>query len=143
MGAEREPAEATEETWRYVFRAMTQHFKDRSAASITPDEAQQWINGLKNPKRKARTVKKNWINASKTVFGWAVEHKLIQRNPFANEQSRFQSRSNSARRKRSDPKSGGQFLRPLLKFLTPTRLTMQRGAGFRGFVPTPERAWER
>lgn len=81
--AEREPRASTEETWRYVFLAMNEHFKDRSAASITPDEAQQWINGLKNPKRKARTVKKNWANASKTVFGWAVEHKLLRHNPFA------------------------------------------------------------
>ena len=67
--AEREPRASTEETWRYVFLAMNEHFKDRSAASITPDEAQQWINGLKNPKRKARTVKKNWANASNPVFG--------------------------------------------------------------------------
>ena len=81
---QREPAVATEETWRYVFRTMTQHFKDRSAGSITPDEAQQWINSLKNPKRSARTVDKNWITASKTVFGWAFEQKLIQRNPFEN-----------------------------------------------------------
>jgi hypothetical protein len=70
-------------SWRYVFGPMTEHFKDRSAASITPDEAQQWINGLINPGRSARTVDTNWITASKTVFGWAAEHKHIPRNPFA------------------------------------------------------------
>ena len=62
---------------------MTEHFKDRSAASITPDEAQQWIKSLINPSRSARTVDTNWITASKTVFGWAAEHQHITRNPFA------------------------------------------------------------
>jgi len=62
---------------------MTVHFKDRSAASITPDEAQDWISSLIGTKRSARTVKKNWIAASKTVFGWGVEHKYLPRNPFA------------------------------------------------------------
>ena len=66
-----------------AFRAMTKHFQDRSAASITPEEAQQWVTGLISPKRSARTVDNNYISASRTVFGWAVEHKHIARNPFA------------------------------------------------------------
>ncbi len=81
--AEKEPARSTIETWGYVFDAMAAHFKDRSAASITPDEAQDWIRSLIGPKRSARTVKKNWITASKTVFGWGVERRLFPRNPFA------------------------------------------------------------
>ncbi len=81
--AARSPAQSTVETWSYVIDAMTAHFKDRSAASITPDEAQHWISSLLiGGKRLARTVKKNWITASKTVFGWAVEHKHLSRNPF-------------------------------------------------------------
>ena len=79
---ERKPARGTVESWRYVFAEMTKHFKDRSAGSITPDEAQDWIKSLTG-KRSASTVRKNWITASKTVFGWALEHKRIQRNPFA------------------------------------------------------------
>ena len=50
--------------------------------SITPDEAQDWIRSLTG-KRSPSTVRKNWITASKTVFGWALEHKRIPRNPFA------------------------------------------------------------
>jgi integrase len=79
---ERQPARSSVESWRYVFAAMTEHFKDRSAGSITPDEAQEWIRSLID-KRSPSTVRKNWIAASKTVFGWALEHKRISRNPFA------------------------------------------------------------
>ena len=80
--AERKPARSSVESWRYVFAAMTKHFKDRSGGSITADEAQTWISSLTN-KRSASTVRKNWITASKTVFGWALEHRRIPRNPFA------------------------------------------------------------
>jgi integrase len=54
----------------------------RSAGSITPDEAAEWIRGLITSKRSAQTVKKTYLNACKTVFGWALEHKLVSRNPF-------------------------------------------------------------
>ena len=80
--AERKPARSSIESWRYVFAEIAQHFKDRSAASISPDEAQDWIRSLVGA-RSAATVRKNWITASKTVFGWAVEHKRLPRNPFA------------------------------------------------------------
>jgi integrase len=81
--AEKQPAWSTEAGWKAMFRAMTTHFQGRSAASITPDEAQQWVTGLISPKRSARTVDNNYISAGKTVFGWAVMHKHIARNPFA------------------------------------------------------------
>ena len=81
--AERQPSQGTIESWQYVFREMEEHFKDRSAASIKYDEAKAWIDGLVNPKRSRHTVSNNWLNASATVFGWAVEHRLIPRNPFA------------------------------------------------------------
>jgi integrase len=81
--AEKQPAWNTEVGWKGVFKAMTKHFQERSAASITPEEAQQWVTGLIGPKRSARTVDNNYISASRTVFGWAVEHKHIARNPFA------------------------------------------------------------
>jgi integrase len=79
---ERQPARSSVESWRYVFAAMTTHFKDRSAGSITADEAQDWIRSLTD-RRSPSTVRKNWITASKTIFGWALEHKRIPRNPFA------------------------------------------------------------
>jgi integrase len=80
--AERQPARSSVESWRYVFAEMVRHFKDRSAGSITPDEAQDWIRSLTG-KRSPSTLRKNWITASKTIFGWALEHKRISRNPFA------------------------------------------------------------
>ena len=79
---ERRPARSSVESWRYVFAEMVRDFKDRSAGSITPDEAQDWIRSLTG-KRSPSTVRKNWITASKTIFGWALEHKRFSRNPFA------------------------------------------------------------
>ena len=79
---DRKPAAGSVDTWRYVFAKMTAYFKDRSAGSITPDEAQTWVTSLVTESRSAHAVANNWIPASKAIFNWAVEHKLIQRNPF-------------------------------------------------------------
>jgi integrase len=46
------------------------------------EEAGAWVKGLITPERSAATVKKTWLNASKTVFQWALEQKHISRNPF-------------------------------------------------------------
>ena len=43
----------------------------------------QWVKGLITPERSAATVKRTWLNASKTMFQWALEQKHISRNPFA------------------------------------------------------------
>jgi len=63
---------------------MEKKFEGRSVASVTADEADEWIQSLVSNERSAATVDKNWLTASKTVFGWAVRHKHIPRNPFAN-----------------------------------------------------------
>jgi integrase len=81
--SERKPAASTVDTWRYFFSDMSAHFEGRSGGSISPHEAQAWITGLVSKERSAATVRTNWLRASKTVFGWATEHKLIPRNPFA------------------------------------------------------------
>ena len=81
--AERNPAYGTIESWSYVFAALQEKFGGRSAGSITPDEARDWIRRLITNERSAHTVKKTYLNACKTVFGWALEHKLVSRNPFA------------------------------------------------------------
>jgi integrase len=81
--AERKPAYGTIESWRYIFHALAEHFADRSAASLMPEEAASWVKGLITPKRSAATVKRTWLNAPKTVFHWALEQKHIRRNPFA------------------------------------------------------------
>jgi integrase len=81
---EREAAAGTIEGWQYVFKEMEEHFKERSAASITPTEAQRWIKGMISPSRKAGTVNNTWLNASHTVFNWGAEHGHVPSNPFAN-----------------------------------------------------------
>jgi len=48
---ERRPARSSIESWRYVFAEMVRYFKDRSAGSITPDEAQDWIRVVNFRKR--------------------------------------------------------------------------------------------
>jgi integrase len=80
---ERKPARGTIESWRYVFQAMQDHFVGRSAASITPDEARAWIKALVTSKRSAQTVRRTWLNASKTVYRWAFDEKLISKNVFS------------------------------------------------------------
>src|SRR6185312_2232523 len=47
--AERQPRASSVENWRNYLLAMTEHFKNRSAASIKVDEAQQWVDSLKTP----------------------------------------------------------------------------------------------
>jgi integrase len=81
--AERKPADGTVGGWRYVFQELGEHFKDRSAASITADEATAWIKGLVTAGRGAGTVKTTWLSAINTVFRWALEQKHGARNPFA------------------------------------------------------------
>src|SRR6185312_12274953 len=80
--SERKPAQGTIENWQYFFAAMTERFKGRSAGSIMPDEAQDWIIGLANPTRSARTVNFTWLKAAKRIFKWAAKRKYIPRNPF-------------------------------------------------------------
>ena len=81
--AERKPEPGTIESWRYPLRALEDHFKDRSAASIMPEEADAWVKDLITRERSARTVKQTWWKAANTVFRWAVDYKHIARNPFA------------------------------------------------------------
>jgi integrase len=82
--AERQPAASAVDRWRGVFLQMEADFRDRSAASITPEEAQDWCRGLINEKRTATTVNEVWKSAARTVFGWAVGQRLLPRNPFEN-----------------------------------------------------------
>lgn len=67
--SERKPAAGTIESWRYVFRALNENFKGRSAASISSDEARQWTKSLINSTRSARTVDNTWLNASNLRVG--------------------------------------------------------------------------
>jgi integrase len=43
---------------------------------------QEWANKLISEDRTARTVMDVWVRSCRAVFTWAVEEKLIRRNPF-------------------------------------------------------------
>jgi integrase len=77
------PRTATVDRWRCVFLNLKEHFGDRSAASLTPEEASDWAQGLVTKKRSARTVKEVWVIAAKTVCNFAVDNRLLASNPFA------------------------------------------------------------
>jgi integrase len=79
---ERKPAPSAVDRWRGVFLQMEADFPKRSAASITPEEAQDWCKALITEDRKAATVNEVWKSAARTVFKWGVRQKLLPRNPF-------------------------------------------------------------
>jgi integrase len=76
-----QPARGTVERWRSVFLKLEEDFP-ASASAITPEEAQEWCNGLVGPGRGAETVNNVWISAARRVFGWGVKQRLLSRNPF-------------------------------------------------------------
>lgn len=58
-------------------------FPEHGAAAFSPEEANEWAQGLITAERTAVTVRDVWTVAVRTVFGWAVGRKLLTRNPFA------------------------------------------------------------
>lgn len=88
----RQPKHSTVESWRTVFRVLAKQFP--SAAEITPNQAQAWIDGLitkgspaetirKRKGRSAFTVRNTWLRATKAVYAWAVKRRMVPNNPFA------------------------------------------------------------
>jgi integrase len=73
---------STVNRWRAVFLDLQAHFIDRSAGSITEDEARAWKDRLITPTRSARTVADVWLVAARTVFNWAVKERFLQSHPF-------------------------------------------------------------
>ena len=74
------PAISTVDRWRGVFRKLEQDFP--SAAALLPEQMQEWANGLINAERSAHTVMDVWVRSCRTVFGWALEERLLAKNPF-------------------------------------------------------------
>jgi hypothetical protein len=77
------PAPTTVSRWRAVFLQMQRDFADIAANGITEDAGRSWITRLVSEERTAYTVREVWLSASRRVFGWAVLHKHISKNPFA------------------------------------------------------------
>jgi hypothetical protein len=62
------PRASTITRWRAVFKELEKRFgEDRSADSITADEAQEWAVSLIGEKRSARTVADVWLTAARRV----------------------------------------------------------------------------
>lgn len=80
--AKAKPAASTVDRWRAVFRRLQSDFPNTGAPALLPEQMQAWANGLIRADRTARTVANVWVSAARTVFAWAVEEKLISRNPF-------------------------------------------------------------
>jgi hypothetical protein len=80
---ERKPAASSVNCWRAVFSALRKTFGDRDLVSITPEEVQQWIEGLTTEDRSAHVVNDVWLRAARTVVQWAVARKRIPSNPFS------------------------------------------------------------
>ena len=82
--AEAKPANQTVNRWRCVLEHLQQHFAERSAGSITAEEAQAWADGLlADGTRSHDTVIDVWRSAARRVFGWGQKKKKIDSNPFA------------------------------------------------------------
>jgi integrase len=80
--SEKKPKAATIDRWRAVFLNIEEVFQNQDANCITEDDARRWAGSLVTEERSAQTVQEVWINAAKTIFGWAKTQKLIDTNPF-------------------------------------------------------------
>lgn len=80
--SERKPGASTVDRWRAVFKGLDAFFEGRDIAAITGDNAIGWKNTLVTADRSARVVNDVWLRAARVGFGWAVDNKRIDANPF-------------------------------------------------------------
>jgi integrase len=80
--AKAKPAVSTVDRWRGVFQKIKADHPNTPAGALLPEQMQAWANGLITEQRTPYTVQNIWVNGPKTVFAWAVQEKLISRNPF-------------------------------------------------------------
>jgi integrase len=79
--ASAKPAAGTISRWRTVFLRLQADFPD-AAGALLSEQMHAWANGLIDSDRSAGTVANTWVRAGRTVFAWAVDEKLVTRNPF-------------------------------------------------------------
>src|SRR5262249_45408377 len=75
-----QPAASTINRWRSVFLDLDKRYS--SADDITEDDAREWARKLVTPDRTPVTVNDVWITAARTVFDWAVDERMLTKNPF-------------------------------------------------------------
>jgi integrase len=78
--SERQPAAGTVENWRSYFRALQDKFPN---GAIAPSDAELWVKALPTRTLSVNAVRSTWLKAFRTVFNWAVRHKLVAVNPFS------------------------------------------------------------
>jgi integrase len=125
------PRTSTIDRWRAVFLDLQSHFADRSAGSITQDEARHWKDRLVTKKRSAKTVSEIWLVAARTVFGWAAKEQLIQVNPLVGIRIRVPKKQ----RLRDTDAFTPEEARTILKASLAITNTSRRFAAARRWVP--------
>jgi len=114
------PAENTVQRWRAVFLGMEREFADRGANGITEDAARAWITGLVSEKRSALTVREVWLSSSRRVFSWALQHKRISKNPFAEVKVDVRHKVRSRETKAFTDTEARTILKAALAYKSPT-----------------------
>ena len=75
-----QPAASTVDRWRSIFLDLDKRYS--SPDDITEDHAWEWARKLVTPKRAPVTVNDVWITAARTIFDWAVDERMLTKNPF-------------------------------------------------------------
>ena len=130
---ERKPAPASVNRWRAIFVDLRKRFGERDAATISPDDAQGWADGLTNAKRSAHVVHEVWLRAAKVIFGWAVARKRLQSNPFASVSVALPKRPPKLREREFNEDEWRIILRATLE--PPPARMEQHNAAARKWVP--------
>jgi integrase len=79
--AKKKPAASSVNRWRAVFDDLQSRF---GAKEISAADAKAWAEALIGPQRSERTVSEVWVNAARTVYGWAArQDPPLSSNPFA------------------------------------------------------------
>ena len=79
----RKPAASKCQPMARRLRQSSRTIRQRDAATITSEEAQQWADGLTTAERSAHVVHEVWLRAARTLFAWAVKRRKLASNPFA------------------------------------------------------------
>ena len=134
---ERKPAASSVNRWRAVFSALRETFGDRDLVTITPEEVQEWIEGLTTEDRSAHVVNDVWLRAARTVVQWAVTRKRLPSNPFSGATVALPRRAPKLREREFHDEEWRTVLRATLQ-PPPPRMeptTPQPAAGSLGCVP--------
>jgi integrase len=75
--------QATEKRWFPVIEKFLVHARVADLRAITEDHARNWIAELRRQGLSPNTIIKVYLAATKALFNWACQEKLLKANPFA------------------------------------------------------------